>query len=203
MAQMHHKDLLRQLGLIEDAVKRTQTATMGLKGAFAAGVGEGYVTGQRERLKRECTLLIGRMKQFVDSLNNVLAECDVMLKWFMSLPKSAQSRNLTSYGTSQLSASLDSAKSYANKLIPKVKTYLQAFLRCTAKPYPDASEVEELINALFRDVAIVSLTKGVVEDMDKAMELQRALAPEPKGAKERGSFFGRLFGFKPKPAYAR
>jgi len=200
---MHHKDLLRQLGLIEDAVKRTQTATMGLKGAFAAGVGEGYVTGQRERLKRECTLLIGLMNQFVDSLNNVLTECDVMLKWFMSLPKSDQRKSLTGYGSPQISASLDSAKSSANKLIPKVKTYLQAFLRCTAKPYPDASEVEELINALFRDVAIVSLTKGVVEDMDQAMELQRALAPEPRGAKERGSFFGRLFGFKPKPAYAR
>lgn len=204
MAQMHHKDLLRQLGLIEDAVKRAQTATMGLKAAFAAGVGEGYVTGQRERLKKECTLLIGLLNQFVDSLNNVIHECDELLKWFMALPKSDQRKSMTSYGSPQLAASLDSAKSYANKLIPKVKTYLQAFLRCTAKPYPDAPEVEGLIRALMADVEVVSLTKLIVEDIEKAKELQFALAPKFKGAKERGgSWLARLFGFKPKPAYAR
>jgi hypothetical protein len=203
MAQISHKDLLRQLGLIEDAVKRAQSATIGLKAAFAAGVGEGYVTGQRERLKRECTLLIGVMNQFVDSLNKVLVECDAMLKWFMTLPQSAQRKSLTSYGSPQLAASLEMAKSYANKLIPKVKTYLQAFLRCTAKPYPDASEVEGLVNALMADVELVSLTKLIVEDIEKAKDLQFALAPEFKGAKERGGLLARLFGFKPKPAYAR
>lgn len=202
MAQMHHKDLLRQLGLIEDAVKRTQSATVGLKAAFAAGVGEGYVTGQRERLKRECTLLIGLMNQFVDSLNNVIVECDTMLKWFMALPKSEQKKNLTTYGAPQLAASLDSAKSRVNKVIPKVKTYLQAFLRCTAKPYPDAPEVAGLINSLMADVEIVSLTKLIVEDIEKAKDLQFALAPEFKDAKERGgSWLARLFGLR--PAYPR
>jgi hypothetical protein len=204
MASMPHKDLLRQLGLIEDAVKRTQSATVGLKAAFAAGVGEGYATGQRERLKKECTLLIGLMNQFADSLKNAIVECDTMLNWFMTLPKSDQRKSLTSYGSPQLAASLDSAKSYANKLIPKVKTYLRAFLRCTAKPYPDAPEVAGLINSLMADVEIVSLTKLIVEDIEKAKDLQFALAPEFKGAKERGgSWLARLFGFKPKPAYAR
>ncbi len=204
MAQMpDYKDLLRQLGLIEDAAKRAQTAAFSLKAALSAGVGGGYVTGQREQLKSKCTLLIGLLNQFGGSLKTVITECDTLLKWFMSLPISAQRKNLTKYGSPQLSASLDSAKSFANKLIPKVKAYLQAFLRCTAKPYPDASEAEELINALTADAEIASLTNLIVKDMNKAMELQRALAPEPKGAKERGgSWFARLFGFRPvRPAY--
>ena len=203
MARMLHEDLLRQLGLIEDVLKRIRNLVFNAKSMSNRPELQAYTRRNIESLANECSSLVALFSNFVAALKEISSECEARLGWFRTLPKQLQQRHLTEYGTNQVEFLMRSAETHVKELSGILAALSQNLMKAMARlKQDDISLVNELSQDLERSIiiTIAALTKGIAEDFAKAVELQNALASEASAKPAKSSLFSRLFGFKPAPA---
>lgn len=199
-----HKELLVQIGMIDEALEKASTATSGLIASMGAGIGEGYVAEKRQSVNSSYGKLAGFLSGFSESISKVASECGEMIRWCESMQpqdkKAAQQKYRTEYGYRGPEVILARVKEDLNKLLSKVRSYLQIILKLAQQRYPDTTAFRDFYRAYTADAQIPAWTKGIIEDMESAIDMQRALSAKP--GKQKESFFARLFGRRPKPALA-
>jgi hypothetical protein len=204
MARMPHEELLRQLGLIEDALKRIRSLVLTVKLAQSRPELEASARRNIESLANECTLLIALFGNLVAALKEIYSECDVRLSWFMALPKKLQERYLTKYGSKEIEYLLKTVGERSEKLFEIVTVLSQNLVKGMARlKQEDASLINEIEQEELRGNFIENIfvpAESIAEDFAKAVELQNALASEASAKPARASLFSRLFGFRPAPA---
>ncbi len=200
MARMMNDDLLRQLGLIEDALRRIRSLVFSVKIAQSRPELQANARKGIENLSNECNSLVALFGNFVASLKEISGECEARLAWFRTLSKRQQEKHLTEYGGSKVEYLLGTAGTHAKELMGIVSSLSQNLLKAAARlKQEDISLVNELSQDLERSVIIhiAALTKGIADDFAQAVELQNALASETKAKPAGASLFSRLFGFRP------